>query len=529
MFIASTTVKIQAFLSGAAATTNPTVRVDWVDMTTTATTPDVTLSNLNGVTAVDICGSPAASTSRKVNGVSINNIDTAPVVCTVRYNSSGVFYPVVKVTLAVGDTLNYTDTNGWNVLDSAGNIKYIVAGSSGGAAISGGTSSQSSGTIVFSNSNGVSFGLNNGTMTASAVGGGGGGIGLAAGTRTATTANTVLFDNANGITFGLNAVGGSVMTASHNALTTAMQSNAATISNIRVSAGTTSNLMSAVTFDNAGGITFGLNGSVITAVAPAGAPSPVNFSAGTTSGNLDSVVFSNANGVSFGLNGSTITASAAGGAAPYTYSSLVLPDMNISALGALGNGSFSIRNIDMGGYATATRVSMPYLWQQASTANANTIAIAMTVLCGIYTRNNLTLNTISSGSTQTTYSYASNTAGATQIIGSVVRPISLPMNVNLTPGNYYFGFGISTAYSSIGTATTTAAQTISAMGIPAFSSAVGWASQFTAASATSNGMYMGRGVYTAAVSSVVPSISLSAINQSGSYFHRAGFALILNA
>ncbi len=61
-------------------------------------------------------------------------------------------------------------------------------------------------------------------------------------------------------------------------------------------------------FDNAGGITFGLetNGS-ITAAAPPGAPSPINFSAGTTSGNIGSVVFADSNGISFGLNGSTIT------------------------------------------------------------------------------------------------------------------------------------------------------------------------------------------------------------------------------
>lgn len=91
-------------------------------------------------------------------------------------------------------------------------------------------------------------------------------------------------------------------------LTTAMLSNAATISNINVSAGTTSNNLSAVTFDNAGGVSFGLAGSVVTASAPGAAASPVNFSAGTTSSNLDSVVFSNSNGFSFGLNGSTITA-----------------------------------------------------------------------------------------------------------------------------------------------------------------------------------------------------------------------------
>lgn len=61
-------------------------------------------------------------------------------------------------------------------------------------------------------------------------------------------------------------------------------------------------------FGNGGGITFGYDGTNITAAAPAGAPSPINFSAGTTSSNIGSVVFSNSGGVSFGLNGSTITA-----------------------------------------------------------------------------------------------------------------------------------------------------------------------------------------------------------------------------
>ena len=64
-------------------------------------------------------------------------------------------------------------------------------------------------------------------------------------------------------------------------------------------------------FGNAGGVTFGYDGTNVTASAPGAAPQPVNFSAGTTSDNLGSVVFSNSNRVSFGLNGSTITGSIA--------------------------------------------------------------------------------------------------------------------------------------------------------------------------------------------------------------------------
>jgi hypothetical protein len=84
----------------------------------------------------------------------------------------------------------------------------------GGPVISAGASSQAAGMIVFSNSNNVSFGLNNGTMTAS-VTVPSSGIAAAAGTQTASS-GTLMFANSNGITFGMS--GSNQITASHNAL-----------------------------------------------------------------------------------------------------------------------------------------------------------------------------------------------------------------------------------------------------------------------------------------------------------------------
>lgn len=55
----------------------------------------------------------------------------------------------------------------------------------------------------------------------------------------------------------------------------------------------------------------GANAGTISFNAPSPAGGAVNFSAGTTSSDLGSVVFSNANGVSFGLNGSVITGTVA--------------------------------------------------------------------------------------------------------------------------------------------------------------------------------------------------------------------------
>lgn len=228
---------------------------------------------------------------------------------------------------------------------------------------------------ITNNTNGLQISL-------SVAPGGGGADGyniIAAGTQTAATTGSVLFNNANGITFGMN--NSSVVTASHNGLTTArasndaiglntaftagplawtvnssglslnagsaagttsgfggnlisgsmthntaglnlslnhpawlttaMASNAATISNIRVSAGTTSNLLSAFTMANGNGVSFGLDAGTITA-SHNGLTSQSNQNVTAANGGFafQTLSFSNLNGISFGTSaGSAITAS----------------------------------------------------------------------------------------------------------------------------------------------------------------------------------------------------------------------------
>ena len=94
-------------------------------------------------------------------------------------------------------------------------------------------------TLNFSNANNVTFGTSaGGIVTASVAAGGGDAIrGIAAGGSTATT-NTVNFSNSNGVSFGFGAAGNStVITASHNALTTARASNDAVGLNTALTAG----------------------------------------------------------------------------------------------------------------------------------------------------------------------------------------------------------------------------------------------------------------------------------------------------
>jgi len=283
---------------------------------------------------------------------------------------------------------------------------YTAGGGGGGGGssvnFSAGTTSNNLASVVFSNSNGVTFGLNGSTITGSvqtnylttamASNAGSNFVQANAGFAGTSASGTIA---SNGIAISIGPY-----------LTTAMQSNAVTLSNVKLSAGASSANLSAVTFSNSNGVSFGLNGSTLTGSvaaqtvqtqgfvnlvslvgntagqtsagsgslvlaggpnvtlsgstaaggmtvslsAPAGGGGgAVTFSAGTASAALGSVVFSNANGVSFGLNGSTITASAAGGggAAPNRRYIEVMQGERLTTIRNLSETVFSRRPIFM--------------------------------------------------------------------------------------------------------------------------------------------------------------------------------------
>ena len=186
---------------------------------------------------------------------------------------------------------------------------------------------------VFDNGGGVLFGTDGGgKITAQAPPGVPSPMNVSAGT-TSSDIGSVVFSNSNGVSFGLN---GSTITAtvatnyqSQGAyLTTAMLSNAATLSNVRVSGGTTSNLLSAITFADGSGVSFGLNAGTMTAsvktdyqtsgaylttamLSNAATISNIRLSAGTTSNLASAFTFADSNGISFGLNAGTITGTVA--------------------------------------------------------------------------------------------------------------------------------------------------------------------------------------------------------------------------
>ena len=293
--------------------------------------------------------------------------------------------------------------------------------------LSAGTTSNLASAFTFSNSNNVSFGLNNGTITASvaaiSV------VNVSAGT-TSNNLSAVTFSNFNNVSFGLN---GSVVTAS--------ASFVAGGASINLSAGTTSNLASAFTFSNSNGVSFGLNASTVTA-SIATSLTAINVSAGTTSNNLSAITFSNSNNVSFGLNGSTMTASASFATAGIVGTVSVFSQdadfvTNFTALQA----SLSLQKLSLPMNLRATQLAFIGAFVGSSNASG-----AVTVSHAVYTLSNGTASLASSGSRAYSWTSGSATTDSNRYGGaSGTRYRSVAANYSMPPGDYLFGWWVSTA------------------------------------------------------------------------------------
>lgn len=157
--------------------------------------------------------SPLPTFSRNVKFLSVTNTSGLPCGVTIQQTDGATAISLFNITLQPGYTIQYdTDGNGFRVYNAAGRILVDLPGSGGAGilAISAGTTQGTSGTIVFSNSNNVTFGMNGNIITASAGAAAGANINLSAGT-TSNLASAFTFANANGVSFGLNA---STITAS---------------------------------------------------------------------------------------------------------------------------------------------------------------------------------------------------------------------------------------------------------------------------------------------------------------------------
>lgn len=461
-----------------------------------------------------------------------------------------------NITLSQG-----TAANGLNTIT-------ISAGAGGGVNTgtfyaTGNTTRSSTGTIALSSiiingSGGVSAGISNGSVIVHGP------------DLTSLSVTGALSASSNGSTISL---GVGTVTASATSNTT--QGSSGTIN------------LNGLIFQGAGAASVGIsNGSVVISAPNAGAGN-VTFSAGANSAGLASVVFSNSNGVSFGLNGSTITASAAGGGGgvglgvstmgntagttgTVTTGNVALVGSGVvslsqsssgsnatisilapatsSLVGASGisistNGStISVYNPPMSGfnpyagiekqagqYGQASlrfdpvrapnfvmdRIVIPLINTNSSNSSGSH---TLSFWVGLYSRNASTLSLVFSASSSTALTHSGT--GGSYSLYSGNRLFTIAASQTITQGDYWVGFvSRTTSGGTNGSYSNLIASNIASNFLGHFGSSHNTTVQLT----------LGQGVYTATTSGIPGSVAFSEIRGSDSQARRAAFIMFANS
>lgn len=125
---------LEAVLGGAVAANELPIVVCYVDVTAAAYTPATAHTTTNGAVTVTIAAAPAGATQRQIKFISIRNQDTAAVTLTLKYDDAATERQIYSVNLDVGDTLIYSDGEGFRVLNVNGGVKTtaVAGGAAGG-------------------------------------------------------------------------------------------------------------------------------------------------------------------------------------------------------------------------------------------------------------------------------------------------------------------------------------------------------------------------------------------------------------
>ena len=123
IILTETTDRLQIVLAGNVTANHLQCVAFWRDVTTTAFTPGRSVAVSNNTTDANIVASPAASTQRIIDLLTVYNTDTANATVTIKFDANGTDYTLWRGILGVGEMLQYNDKNGFSVLTIAGAVK----------------------------------------------------------------------------------------------------------------------------------------------------------------------------------------------------------------------------------------------------------------------------------------------------------------------------------------------------------------------------------------------------------------------
>ena len=284
--------------------------------TATATTGNISLTVNSG--GVSLNAPAFLTTAMQSNAVTLSNIrvsggTTSNLLSALTFaDSNGVSFGLNAGTMTATVKTDYlttarASTDAVGLATAKTNVTWTVnsAGISLNAGGYAGTGTSATNASITMDTNGLAISV--------AAPGAGGGVGVEAGTRTATTAGTLRWETGNGITFGLNAVGGSVMTASHNAITTGRASTDALGLNTAATNVTWTANSAGVSINAAGygGTTTAITGNAVITLNSLGLRFDGVGLAGTgTSKTGNAAITLNSNGIAF--NGASLAGTTTG-------------------------------------------------------------------------------------------------------------------------------------------------------------------------------------------------------------------------
>jgi len=126
IILSEITDKLQAVLGGAITANQLQCVTSWRDRTSTTFEAGRTVVNTNNTTDVILADSPAPSTQRVIDFISIYNNDTVNATVTVKIDANGTEYILFKATLAATERLQYQEGVGFQVFASTGALKQSI-------------------------------------------------------------------------------------------------------------------------------------------------------------------------------------------------------------------------------------------------------------------------------------------------------------------------------------------------------------------------------------------------------------------
>lgn len=326
----------------------------------------------------------------------------------------------------VGHALTATtpDDPAWEIRPSHWNSNHVVTLNAVGSEVSG----------AFSNAGNVSFGLSaNGFITASAnVTAAPSPVNVTGENGSSVNAQTIAFLNSNGVTLGVStAANGASITASHNGLTTAAQSNH---SHGNPTLALTN--LTGTTASNSAGLTLSLSGNPAQSVVPG--IQTIAFA--NTTFTTGAVQFNNANGISFGSSAGSVTASYTVPTVPTAYVSSVNGSSGAISLNVGSSLSSSVNGSSITfGLASNITTALQPAGNYLTTARASNDAIGLNTA-----QTNVTWTVNSSGLSINASGYAGTTTAVTGAASITLNSAGLQFN-----GSNLAGVGTSATNASI--------------------------------------------------------------------------------